>query len=608
LRADQPSERIHGCLKAAEVVCRYLAGLALSSLSVRKDEESPETIKPLSGDLAFGDFLSVVQAVSKIEGHPLTPYLTPFRPKGKGKKREPGKADVPLVALLKLRNELGHDLAALSKAKAITILQSCEPERLLLDALGALDGVLGLPLFVLDNVSIERKQIIGRRLLLMGESPDPIFDNVELTTSLEKHTPYVAVSHEVIELPPMVIFELIEEQSAFRLAFLDGIDTATLRFKTLESNTFHDDNQRHTELMRIFEGERRRVDEVRLANGSTLRDSWVDQRRIREEAGLLAEGQIPWDNFSQETLSWYAQMLPESECVVPQDKIIAMLLDGRSTGLLKEELKQLQLLFGDDRVVRNTLGRELYDFRSKTKPGARWDNRSTGTSNILSALQVAVLFFADHVGVGADEVNDLTKTNGSADYIAMREALVNQFIHQDYDDRSAAAQVELVPNRAMFFNTGYSLVTTEHLTDGGKSQARNPLIARALRLIGYAELAGSGIRALQYEWRNAKRRPPVIESDRDGNTFTLTLDWREVPNAYGEVWKKKIGVQLSPEQATILNIATDPGGISEHQAAAGSGLNLDDAKEVLRFLVHQVLLEEQDGRFHLKPHLKDELQ
>ena len=173
---------------------------------------------------------------------------------------------------------------------------------------------------------------------------------------------------------------------------------------------------------------------------------------------------------------------------------------------------------------------------------------------------------------------------------------------------TASAQVELSPSYAVFFNTGHSLVSDEHLTDGGKSQARNPLIARALRLIGYAELAGSGIRALQYQWREAKRRPPKVESDQTGNTFSLALDWREVPDAYDKIWKEKLGVQFTADQAAILNLATDPAGISEHQAAAGTGVRLAEAKQALRFLVNQVLLDEHDGRYHLQPHLKEALQ
>jgi len=250
----------------------------------------------------------------------------------------------------------------------------------------------------------------------------------------------------------------------------------------------------------------------------------------------------------------------------------------------------------------------MSDFRAVSEPGARWDERVSGSKNILDTLGAGIEFFAKHVGLDAAEAGDLANKTGSADYIAMREALVNQFIHQDYTDKSAAAQVELTPNRAVFFNTGYSLVTEEHLNDGGKSQARNPLIAYALRLIGFAELAGSGIRVLQHAWRKAQRRPPALESDRAANTFTITLDWREVPNAYDEIWKEKLGVQLNENQAMVLNLATDPAGITMQQAAAGTGMNLAEARETLQYLIHQVLVEEQDERFHLKAHLKEALQ
>src|SRR5262249_15046873 len=186
-----------------------------------------------------------------------------------------------------------------------------------------------------------------------------------------------------------------------------------------------------------------------------------------------------------------------------------------------------------------------------------------------------------------------------------REAMVNLFIHQDYGDPSAAAQVELRAERATFFNTGFSLVAPERLVEGGKSQARNPLIARALRLIGFAELAGSGIRALQTAWREAQRRPPQFESDRETNTFTVVLDWRLVRDIYDAVWKHRLGVRLTAEQAQILNLALDTEGITIEEAASGTGLTIDDAREALHYLQLQVLIEERQGHFHIKDHLKE---
>ena len=89
-------------------------------------------------------------------------------------------------------------------------------------------------------------------------------------------------------------------------------------------------------------------------------------------------------------------------------------------------------------------------------------------------------------------IDGLQATAGSADYIAMREALVNLFIHQDYTNGGVSGQVEIREDRTIFHNAGISLVSAEGLVDGGKSTSRNSIISRALRLIGFAELAGPG--------------------------------------------------------------------------------------------------------------------
>jgi hypothetical protein len=591
LRASNAQEQIDACLKGAEILARYLSALALSSLSGRDVEAFPEAVKPLEDDLSFGDYLTLVQAVSKSTDHPLFPHLGPFRPRGEGKNRNPGKADAHMVALLELRNQIGHALASMSKARAITILNKEKPAERLLEAFKPLEGILSLPLFVLDNIRLKGRRPVAQRLLLMGENPDPIPEDVELSQALDAQTPYVAIDNRVLALPPVVLFELIEEQAAYRLAFLDSVNAKKekLRFKTLESWILEKPQERYADLHALFGGQLRPPEELAHADGQTFHQEWSLVRSSRETAGKHVEGRVPWSAYAGSSLEWYAKRLPSGESDSPSVAITKALLDGRSRGWDEGELNQLTLLFGTEREVRSVLGRDLYDFRAVSEPGARWDERVSGSQNILDTLKTGIDFFAKHVGIDSEEADDLTKTEGSADYIAMREALVNQFIHQDYADKSAAAQVELTPGHASFFNTGHSLVTSEHLTKGGKSQARNPLIARALRLIGYAELAGSGILALQYEWRKAKRRPPIMESDRVGNTFSLTLDWAAVPDAYDQVWKKKLGVRLTDSQAAILNLATDAAGITVHQAAAGTGCKLAEAQEALRFLVHQVL-------------------
>jgi predicted HTH transcriptional regulator len=239
-------------------------------------------------------------------------------------------------------------------------------------------------------------------------------------------------------------------------------------------------------------------------------------------------GWVPWNNARFETLQWFASHLTTDANADPKEVIQEKLLDGRDR-LDPFEIEQFLLLFGNDKEVHTRLGREMIDLRVRTSEEKRWDERVETHLNILANLQLATEFIKTHVSVGELTVESLRKTTGTPDYVAIREALVNLFIHQDYSDKRASAQIDIAPGVVTFFNPGFSLVDRDKVSAGVKSQARNPLIARALRLLGFAELAASGLRELQRVWRKAHPLPPRLASDEKTNSFTLVLDWRDVP-------------------------------------------------------------------------------
>ncbi len=616
IRFTNPGAQLDACLKAAEVLCRYLAVLALASLRSRNTEKFPSGIEEPVGPLSFGHYLSLVQAAAKVDGHPLSSYLGPFRARGRG--RGPGKADAALTSLLELRNEVGHGLSV-PEGQASFLMRRDHPHGRLLTALGSQEGLLSLPLFVLKTVEVRDRRMYAQRLLLMGESRDPFPDEIQLIEPLQDLMPYVALGDVALPLQPGMFFAQITSRPVQRLALLDKVEEDRLVLQTLDSEVVREYDARNA-WDEIFSTQTSAPHAVRLPEGSeSLPKEWSKRRKHIEATVRQTEGVPPWTDYDRETLDWYARGLADravetdsesragSTTPSSVDIILAELLDGRSSGLTDAELRQLLLLFGQDAAVRAALGRDMFDFRRRSSASVRWDRRETGSRNVFGALHAAMSFFTGHMGLKSHEADDLTRTSGSADYIAMREALVNQFIHQDYSDPSAAAQLTLLPRRAVFFNPGYSLVSTDALVDGDRSQARNPLIALALRLIGYAELGGSGIRVLQHEWRRIRRRPPLLETDRKANTFTLTLDWREVPSAYDSFWKDSIGALVTAEQALILDFAADSTGITAQQAAGGTGLPLDDAREALAYLVREVLLDEKEGRYHLAAHLREAL-
>jgi predicted HTH transcriptional regulator len=608
VRSRSPEALVDGAIKGAEVLARYLAIVGLASWAAR-DPASNETLDfgGFHGALSFGHFLAAARMLARTTSdHPLRSHLAAgLNPKGKGKQQKPGPTDDALEKLLHLRNELGHELSSLNRAYAETILAKHRPVELLKTALDGVRGVLGFPLFVVEAQDYVKKEIVVRRLVLMGDSADPIPDSLVVDEGVaEAGAPHVGLKDGALCLHPWTVWRVAPERSNYALFLLDAISDDKLRYKAIETAPLEINGEIAGCAKARLAGESSPAEELTIKSGDNLVGEWLRTQQQREQALKQSLPGISWDVLDEDTLRWFAQRLGGEDGETPRDRIARRLLDGREA-LGAREITQLHLLFGTEPLVRQILRRPLLDLRVRKSPDERWSERLEPPGNVLQCLRAAVDFFSRHLDLGDLQAEGLQATTGSADYIALREALVNLFLHQDYGEASAAAQIELQPDRATFLNPGFSLIATEHAIDGGKSQARNPLIARALRLIGFAELAGSGIRAVHTAWRKANRRPVRIESDRDANTFLLVLDWREVASTWDTVWKKRLGVQLTSEQAAILDLALGATGIRLEEAAAGSGLRVEDAREALRHLVFQGLLSAHHEHWHLAPHLKE---
>ncbi len=607
LRARSEESLIDAILKAGEVLARYVTMLGLASYAARDSSEGslPYESDRLDGPISFGSFLEVSRALGGASiDHPLRSQIAAgFVAKGKANQSRRGPTEEALSTLLELRNELGHDLSSLSRSKAIAVLRDIDPLKLLNVALDGVEGLLSFPLFVVEEQVLSGGRVKGRRLLLMGDSADPEPESIELELPGLHHPglPYVGFKQGAIRLSPLLVWDVAPASENFRLFLLDSISEGSVKHKAVDSQTRTGGEEARREVSAYLLEARVPMEAMRLARGASFSADWRESRKARQLKRI-----VPWESFDPETVRWFATRLePGRDEATAQDVVSERLLDDREF-LNSREHDQLILLFGQETPIRRLLRREMIDLRARKDINGRWDERIESHSNVLACLKEAVDFFMRNFDSDEDTgIEGLHEMTGSADYIAMREALVNFFIHQDYTDASAAAQVELTPDRAVFFNPGRALVSTEALVEGGKSQARNPIIARALRLLGFAELAGSGLRELQRTWRGAKRRPPRMESDESANTFTLTLDWREIPNAYDEFWKDKIGVQLTESEAKILNLAFDTSGVSLEEAASATDGRLEDANQALGNLVRQVLVDEDAGRFRVKEHLRE---
>lgn len=604
-RAKTPQERLDAILRCAEVLTRYLAALAVASFAAREDQNvpAPPALGDLKGNLSFGHFLSVVQGVTTAGcAHPLRGGLDASF---KAKDGIPGPANAVLVALLSLRNQLGHDLNNIVEARAVTIFKDKQPDTALRSALESLDPLLRLPLFLVEEQRLVSKKPIARRLLLMGESADPLPEEIELSEGMEHdRVLYVGFNDGVICLRPLLQWDLVQQRANYGLYFLHAVQQE-LSFITVHSEREERNGELLGELQQRLAGGSVPIEPVKLRDGTSLAVEWRRRCQGIEQELQLRSGLIPWDDMESATLRWYGTQLglPADELVI-RDALSERLLDGRDR-LQPDEVRQLVLLFGREAAVRQLLGRGLIDCRVIRRDQPRPTERVEATINVIEALKLAIEFFGRHIGVDETTIDGLRATSGSADYIAMREALVNLFIHQDYSDQRTVAQIEIRPERAIFFNAGKSLVGTTALAEGGKSQSRNPLISRALRLIGLAELAGSGLRAIYHAWAGEKRRPPVYESNSAANSFTLTLDWRPMPEIADIFWKQRLGVSISPQESAVLILASEPDGVSIERIAAAQSLLIDEARSLVQRLLKEGLVEERKGLVTAKEHLRE---
>ena len=161
------------------------------------------------------------------------------------------------------------------------------------------------------------------------------------------------------------------------------------------------------------------------------------------------------------------------------------------------------LMFGNTDVIREvlpTFALEYIDL-GDDNTSERWRDRivwdgTWGEGNIYNFFTTVINKIYSLVPNRFELADDnLTALDNSDLKIALREAFVNMLIHADYRlDRRL--QIKYQNRRFYFTNPGSLRISLEDFFNGKISEPRNQTIALIFRMIGYAEIAGSGVSAI----------------------------------------------------------------------------------------------------------------
>ena len=214
------------------------------------------------------------------------------------------------------------------------------------------------------------------------------------------------------------------------------------------------------------------------------------------------------------------------------------------------------LMFGQLHIIRSVLPHYFLEYKSK-ETEQRYDDRVTcddlEEGNLFEFYLKVAPKLSDLAKNKHFALNHLTRTEDNLITYALREAFINTLTHSDYFNDRVAIKISRSSNSLIFENPGVMLVSVTDAQSGVKSECRNAILHNMFRRIGLCEREGKGIETIFSNYRKELLTAPLLSTDSEKTSLTLTLQdsaiiqanqqlqnklGKSYPNLKNELYKK----------------------------------------------------------------------
>lgn len=186
----------------------------------------------------------------------------------------------------------------------------------------------------------------------------------------------------------------------------------------------------------------------------------------------------------------------------------------------------------------------------------------------------------------------LEVADGSAVYMALREALLNCIVNADYT-QLGGVKVNLYGGGIEFINAGSFRTNPSSAARGGVSDPRNPGIKRLFKRFGLGSGNGGGIPSIYSVWRKKGWDMPGFTENFDPDYISLNLKF----SLTGDGAPPPVGRGIL--EALIISYLTEKRTATLEETAKDFHLSPNGAKKVMDALISQKLVAADNDGYKL---------